>query len=208
MAKPRGYIERVLFVDVETSGLSFGDNPVGSPLDGETFQIVSIGLVVASAQTLKAIDELYIEIKWNGTSTWSPGAQKVHGLSMAYLDEHGVEEEEAVALIAGLILKHWGPDSPVCLGGHNVATFDRLFLKDLLNRHGIFVKFGSKTIDTNSIGFATTQDHNSDDLFATFGLTSRDPNQHNALQDAKYALEVVRLVRLLWQKRIGVGSQP
>lgn len=189
--KPRGYIERILFIDCETSGLNFNaDDP------SEGYQSVSWGLVVASAQTLDKIDELYLEIKWDGESTWSKEAQAVHGLTPKHLEEHGMTEEDAVVAIAELILKHWGPDSPVCLGGHNVATFDKFFLRRLLRKYEIEVRFGSKTVDTNAIGFATFGTHNSDDLFEAVGLPARE--DHNALQDANNARIAVQRIRKMF----------
>jgi len=189
--KPRGYIERILFIDCETSGLNFNaDDP------SEGYQSVSWGLVVASAQTLDKIEELYLEIKWDGESTWSKEAQAIHGLTPKYLEENGMTEEDAVVAIAELILKHWGPDSPVCLGGHNVATFDKFFLRRLLRKYEIEVRFGSKTVDTNAIGFATFGTHNSDDLFEAVGLPARE--DHNALQDANNARLSVQRVRKMF----------
>lgn len=199
--KPRGYIEFALFVDVETTGIAYGSlDPSYNPTTGDTYQAVSVGLVVTDAATLSIVDELYVEIKWNGESKWSREAEAVHGLSLQYLEEHGVDEEEAVVQIASLILKYWGPESPVCLGGHNVATFDKFFLSRLLSKHGINLRYGSKTIDTNAIGFATFGTHNSDDLFAQVGLPDRDPAHHNALTDARNALTAVRTVRQLFTK--------
>lgn len=196
MSKPRGYIERVLFIDCETSGLAYSSpDPSYDQATGTEYQAVSWGMVVANAQTLKAIDKLYVEIKWDGVSEWSKEAQKVHGLSPAYLEKNGVTDEEAVVAIAELILKHWGTDGVVCVGGHNVATFDLQFLRRLLKKHGIEVKFGSKTIDTNAIGFATFGTHNSDELFEAVGLPERDPENHNALVDADYARRAVQIIR-------------
>lgn len=199
--KPRGYIEKVLFIDAETSGISFnGSDPTFDPVNGDTYQAVSFGLVVASALTLEPIEKLYVEIKWNGESHWSKRAEEVHGLSLAYLEQNGMDEEDAVVEIAGLILKYWGPESPVCIGGHNVATFDKFFLDRLMKKHGIALRFGSKTIDTNAIGFATFGTHNSDDLFAMVGLPERDPAKHNALTDAENALTAVRIIRQLFTR--------
>lgn len=199
--KPRGYIERVLVIDAETSGISFnGIDPTINPATGETYQAVSLGLIVANAITLEPIERLYVEIKWNGESVWSKEAERVHGLSLAYLEEHGITEEEAVVEIAELIIKHWGPDGVVCLAGHNVATFDRFFLDRLLRKYGLAIRFGSKTIDTNAIGFATFGTHNSDDLFAIVGLPERDPSAHNALVDAESALKAIKRVRELFER--------
>lgn len=195
--KPRGYVSRILFADCETTGIAFGsDNPVRR--GSESFQAVSWGLIVADAETLKPLDSLYVEIKWNGESTWSKEAERVHGLTLPYLEANGVDEEDAVVEIAGFIMKHWGPTGVVCIGGHNVATFDLFFLKDLLNRFEIPVKFGSKTIDTNAIGFATFGTHNSDDLFEAVGCPPRDPSNHNALVDADNARRAVQVVRALF----------
>ena len=201
MSTPRGYVKFLLGADVETSGLAFNQpDPSFDPVTGETFQIVSIGLVVTDFATLKEIETLYLEIKWNGESTWSQKAQDVHGLSLAYLEANGIEEEEAAVQIAQLILKYWGPNSPVSLLGHNVATFDKPFIDRLLKKFGINVRYGSKHIDTNSVGAIVFGTHNSDDLFETVGLPPRDPSKHNALIDAQNAVAACRSVRQLSTK--------
>lgn len=202
LKKPRGYFERVLFMDVETSGLAYNSpDPSYDEKTNTRYQIVSIGLVVADAQTLNSIERLYVEIKWDGVSAWSAEAQRVHGLSLAYLEEHGVTEEEAVVSIVELIIKHWGIDGVVCVGGHNVATFDLMFLRALLKRQEFEIRFGSRTIDTNSIGFATFGTFNSDDLFTEVGLPARA--EHNALIDADYARRAVQRVRQLSDHCLG-----
>lgn len=199
MSKPRGYFEKVLAIDVETSGMAFGeDDPSINTKTGETYQIVSIGLVVASALTFKPIEELYLEIKWDGVSKWESKAEAVHGLSKDYLAKNGMTAEEAVTAIGNLILDYWGADTPVCLLGHNVASFDAWFFKRLLRSQDIHLRFGSKTVDTNAIGLATFGTFNSDDLFELVGMGVRDPAKHNALDDAKMALAVCRFTKQLW----------
>lgn len=201
--KPRGYFEYVLAVDVETSGMAFGvDDPSHNPATGETFQIVSIGLVVADVKTFTPIEELYLELKWDGKSTWSPQAQAVHGLTLEHLEEHGVTEEEAVEEIGNFIVKYWGLDSVICLLGHNVATFDKLFLQRLLRSQGLNFKFGNRVVDTNSIAQAAFGTFNSDDAFAAVGLGDRDPAKHNALDDAHCALTLAASVRGLFSQFI------
>lgn len=199
--KPRGYFEKVLAIDVETSGLVFShdsDDPSINSETGETYQIVSIGLIVASSLTFKPIEELYLEIKWDGVSKWSTKAEAVHGLSKEYLEQNGVSAEEAVEAIGNLILDYWGTDSPVCLLGHNVSSFDIWFFKRLLRSVGINLRFGSRTVDTNAIGLATFGTFNSDDLFELVGMGVRDPAKHNALDDARMALAVCRFTKELW----------
>jgi len=82
--EPRGYFEKLLAMDCETTGLKYNaDDPSGG------YQAVSWGLIVANALTLKPIEEMYIEIKWNGMSTWSQEAEQVHGLTKEHLNKNG-----------------------------------------------------------------------------------------------------------------------
>jgi DNA polymerase III epsilon subunit-like protein len=202
--KPRGYFEKILVVDVETSGYASGcDDASYDPTTGDTYQIVSIGLIVANAQTLKPIEELYVEVKWDGVSKWNAGAQKVHGLSLEHLEEHGLSSSDAVVEIASLIINHWGPTGNVVLLGHNVATFDIWFLKRLLRSEGLEIRFSNRTIDSNGVGFSVFSTFNSDDLFLQIGCEARDPAKHNALDDAKQSLSVIRTVRALSNTMLG-----
>ena len=190
--KPRGYFEKLLAIDCETSGLKYNsDDP------SEDFQSVSWGIIVADAKTLKPIEELYVEIKWDGESLWSMGAQKIHGLSKEYLEENGMTDEEAVVAIGSLIAKHFGTDNALCCLGHNVATFDVPFLKRLFRKHGIELKFGNRHVDTSSIGFVNWGVFTSDALFEEVGYEAR--GDHNALDDARMALEAARRTRVIFQ---------
>lgn len=202
--KPRGYFEKFLAIDCETTGLCFGtDNPVHNPQTGERHQSVSWGAIVVNAHTLTPIEELYVEIKWNESSlvqrmnnrNFGKDAEKIHGLSLEYLEENGVEEEEAVIQLGNLVLKHFG-DSGIRLLGHNVITFDRLFFKDLFSRHDIELKFGNRYIDTNTLGFVCYETFNSDELFDIVGVVRKE---HNALEDAKASLKVAQVTRKLFK---------
>lgn len=197
--KPRGYFSRLLIMDCETTGLKYNAN---DPSEG--FQSIAWGLIVADAQTLKSVDELYVEIKWNGVDKWSNGAQKVHGLSKEYLKKNGVTEEQAAVKIGTLILKHWGPDASIRICGHNVGSFDLWFMRRLMHKFGLPFKTGNRHLDTYSVGITTLETYNSDDLFKAIGLPERDSNKHNALEDARCALEVVRRVRMLWNKFVEI----
>lgn len=209
--KPRGYFEYLLAMDCETTGLCVNSsNPI---TDGQIIhQPLSWGLIVANAKTLKPIEELYVEIKWNQNSVsqankdpwFGKEAEKIHGLTREYLDKNGIDEEEAVLQIGEMILKHWGPEVSIRTLGHNVHTFDMPFFRDMFQRYGINLKFGNRHFDTNSIGFATVGSFNSDDLFDTVCAVER--KQHNALEDARLALESTRIVRLLWNDCVGVNA--
>lgn len=201
MSTPRGYITRLLALDCETTGLHFNqDNPATGTGKNGYFQTVSWGLIVVNAVTFETIEELYIEIQWDGQSIWNTKAEAVHGLSKSYLKENGVTRSEAVESIANLIINHWGVDSPVHILGHN-PQFDLAFLRADLRSEGLEIKFGSKMVDTNSIGFAVYGTHNSDDLFDMVGLPNR--GDHNALVDARNALQVLKTTRLVSNECFG-----
>jgi len=208
--KPQGWCSHVLALDCETTGLCFkSDTPVRKTHpDGsvEEHQAVSWGFIVADAATLKPVEELYVEIKWNETCIdqrikdrkFGTRAEEVHGLTLEYLEENGLDEEDAVIKIANMILKYWGPDVSIRLLGHNVATFDMLFLRDLFRRHGVELKFGNRQIDTSSAGFINFQSYTSDQLFDAAGLEDR--GTHNALDDTKMALEAARRMRIIFER--------
>lgn len=192
-------MDYVLAIDVETTGLFFNNtDPSYDATSCKHHQIVSIGLVVADATTFEPIEELYLEIQWDGTSEWNAEAEAIHGLSKAYLAENGISGEDAVMLMAQLILKYWKPTTPVALLGHNVATFDKCFFQALMEDHGIYIKHANRHIDSFSVGKATIGSCNSDDLFESIGLAARDPNKHNALDDALASLAAVRTIKQLW----------
>lgn len=196
--KPKGYMQYLLAVDAETTGLCFGGHNVAyNSKTGEKYQMVSVGLIVVNADNLKPVKELYIEIQWDGKSIWSPGAEKIHGLSKDYLKSNGKTSEEACVEIAELLLNYWGPNGVISLLGHNVATFDKFFIDQLLTDHGINIKFGSRHIDTHSIAFSCFGTYNSDDAFEYVGVESR--GAHNALDDAHASLKVAQTARQLWK---------
>lgn len=200
-SKPRGYFEKLLAVDCETTGLTFG---VDDPSIGH--QAVSWGMIVTDFKTLKPIDELYVEIKWNAESkaarkkdpSFGKRAEEIHGLSYEYLEKNALSEEEAVVEIMNFLLPHWGPTSCIPLLGHNVVTFDLWFLKRTTRPYGIELKHGSRHYDTNTISGICWGEFNSDDLFTACGLGEREA--HNALEDARNSLESARLTRMIFNE--------
>lgn len=187
------HFTKFLAVDCETSGMTTtGDDP------SVNHQMVSIGLIVSDVKTYKEIESLYLEIKWNGESEWSDFAYKIHGLSKEYLEENGVDEEEAAAQILELIMKHFDTTKGITLCGHNVATFDRYFLKALLRKFGIELKFSHRMIDSFTLGLIGVEAFDSDELFEKMGLAPR--RMHNALEDIQYTLKSVRLLNKVFQR--------
>lgn len=204
--KPRGWFNRILVFDTETTGLCVNsDNPTHNPETGEQHQIVSIGMIIADAQTFETLDELYVEIKWNDISRaarekdpkFGKRAEQIHGLTFEYLEENALDEEEAVIEIGNFILK-WFADENIRTCAHNGATFDVPFLKTLFRRYDIELKFGNRHCDTWSVGFVTFEAYNSDDLFEECGFDAR--GAHNALDDARMALDSVKAARAIFKK--------
>ena len=88
--KDRGHFQFLLAIDAETSGLFPYELDVSTKNKDEYYQAVSWGIIVADAETLLPIEKLYVEIKWDGKSLWNDRAEKIHGLSKEYLEEHGM----------------------------------------------------------------------------------------------------------------------
>lgn len=183
-------IDKLLAIDVETTGFSKGSDPALN------HQIVSIGLIVADSD-FNAIDEFYCEIKWNGTSLWTTSAENIHGLTREYLDANGIEEEDAVVKILEFILKYYDPDEPIVFLGHNVKGFDIAFLKKLINKYNMDLKIAHRAVDSFSVGFTCFGANNSDELFSYF---YDNRTTHNALEDARMSLGVCRKTKKIMKK--------
>lgn len=203
-SKSRSAFDLVLACDAETSGIAFGSiDPTFHSVTAETYQALSFGLIVADVHTLQPIDTFYVEIKHDEQYDWSPGAEKVHGMSQEYLEANGVTMAEAAQKIVAFLEPYFGPIESVrklVLLGHNVATFDRYFLDELLKAGGYTVQFGNRHIDTFSMGVTLLNCFDSNELFDTLGL-ARDPNAHNALEDAKHALKAARLMKKFFNQK-------
>lgn len=191
---PRGYFERILAIDTETSGLFMGTDSPACNDKGEYYQVLSWGIMVLDAQTLETIEELYIEQKWDGVAKWDARAEAVHGLSKEYLEANGVTREEAQVQIASLILKYWGKTSVVTCG-HNSIRFDLPFLEHEAKLAGIDLRFGNRHIDTNTLAFTLFGAFNSDDWFEQLGFKQRDA--HNSLEDIRMTVKGLRVSRKL-----------
>lgn len=203
----KGFFKHVLAMDCETTGLNFsGDDPS----DGH--QPISWGIIVADTVTYEPVEELYLEIKWNPTSIRSrkvdpkfgKKAEEIHGLTKTYLDENGVDEEEAVLQIATLIIKYWGPSNAIATLGHNVATFDIPFLRAMFCRHDVPLKFTNRHFDSNSLGLGTVGAFTSNALFDTMGFDER--SDHNALDDCRMSLESFHIIKKLWTDMVGLET--
>lgn len=187
--------QRILAMDCETSGL-FTRHPTPSnrTVDGvnQRYQAVAWGMIVLDTK-FNELDRLYTEIQWDGTALWSAGAEKVHGLSKAYLSENAPTFEEAYAEIGNFILK-WFGGTPIVTLGHNNITFDLDFLRNDFEQLGIQLPFGNRHLDSNTLGFTLFDTYTSDQLFTAIGQTDR-VGGHNALDDIERTVEVFRVAR-------------
>ena len=206
MPKPPNFYTNLLAIDCETTGINFNST---DPSDGQ--QALSWGIIVADTQTFTPIEKLYLEVKWNNASkqsreldpTFGKRAEEIHGLSFDYLEENGIEEEDAVIEIVSLILKYWGPDTCVHTLGHNVHLFDLPFLRATCARYDIPLKFGNRHIDTSSIGLCTVGAYDSNSLFYAYGFEER--KDHHAMTDIEQTLQVAQMTKLLWQDKVGLS---
>jgi oligoribonuclease (3'-5' exoribonuclease) len=205
MNKRKTVMDFVLGMDCETTGINFDSY---QPSKGH--QAISWGFLVIDARTLKVIEELYLEIKWNkemkakrkADPNFGKKAESVHGLTYDYLEENGITEKEAATQIANLIYNYWGPNNTISSLGANTVKFDMDFLMSLLNKYGLDPRIAARHIDSHSIGFATVGSFSTDEFFDTMGLDQRD--KHNALEDIKMTLEAIRRVRVIWKSKTGV----
>jgi hypothetical protein len=190
-----------LCIDWETSGSSWGKD---STIE---HQGLSFGAIVFDAETFDPVEELYLEIKFNGEKwKWSKDAENIHGMSQEYLEQNGVDQEEAAMALAQLILKYWGTDSKVLFLGHN-PEFDRRFTNQLLNCIDIEFsveatgKFDSRIeifhviLDTSALGLVAFGLYKSDLLFEKIGFAER--GDHNSLTDAHQTLATCKAIREL-----------
>lgn len=194
--KPRGFASRALFIDAETTGFARGYDPAFNPETGETHQILSLGMAVVELPSFRVLETHYHEVKWNGKSKWTKEAEAIHGLTKEYLEQNGITEEELVVAIADVVIKHWGFDEPVILGGTNVMSFDKKFLEYLLTTYEVEIKISHRAIDTFGIGLVAFDAFNSDDLFKEVGVVR---SHHNALEDVLASVKSCRMVRKAFQ---------
>lgn len=190
-----------LCIDWETTGATWGGD---SSID---FQGIEIAAIVFNAQTFEPIEKLKRYVKFNSTRyKWKDEAEKIHGLSREFLEEHGLPQEDVAIELATLILKYWGPKSKVLFLGHN-PKFDIRFTNQLLNTIDIEFsveasgKFESQIevfhviLDTSALGYITFGLYKSDLLFEKIGFDTR--GKHDAMQDAEQTLETCRVIRSL-----------
>jgi oligoribonuclease (3'-5' exoribonuclease) len=174
-----------LGIDWETSGYSY-------PNFASKHQGISFGAVIFDVKTFEIKDSLYREIKFKADKyEWNTGAENVHGLSRAHLEEHGIEQEDAAVELATLVHKFIG-NTDIILLGHRVY-FDRDFTNQLMASVDMEFNYHPTVIDTLSFGTVFLEKTKSDEVFSTLGLPPR--GLHNALEDILFTIESVRKLK-------------
>ena len=166
----------ILAMDCETSGLISGKDSINPAFDyrtGRRFQSLSWGMVVVDFDTFEPVETLEANIKFDASKfEWNTRAEAVHGLSQEFLAKNGIDEDEFAAQFAELVIKYWGISTPVICLGHNVY-FDTFFLRDLLDRHEVPIRFSNRIIDTNTLAMTLDGITGSDAMFKRFGFEDR-----------------------------------
>jgi len=183
-AHPGKYI---LVLDVETTGSTFASYE-------ETFskfQAIAFGAVVATSDTFEEVASLSFKVKFDPKYEWSEGAEKIHGITREQLEVEGLEKEEAAAELAEFILNHFGTGK-VMFANHN-PWFDIEAMRQLLAPYGVMPDLHHVVIDTSSLAFGAIGKYRSNDVFPFFN--GERPDIHDALGDARMALNVLRGIR-------------
>lgn len=198
---PQGYYNRILAFDCETSGIFFAENPARDPEDStKRYQCVSWGLLILDGQ-FNQLDELYVEIQWDGKSLWDSKAEAVHKLSKEYLADNALPYEEAYTKILNFLFK-WFATTPIVTLGHNSISFDKQFLASDVDELGITLRWGNRHLDSNTLGYTLFETYTSDQLFDALGQTDRGES-HNALDDIKRTVDAFRVSRAIARQVIG-----
>ena len=196
-----------LCLDWETSGAVFGGDST------KDHQGLAFGAIVFNTANFSIVEKLYIEIKFNAAKyKWTEAAEKIHGLTIQHLEEHGVSQEDGAIALAELILKYWGTDSKVMFLGHNpifdirftaqlMATAEIEFSVEKSTNFDSWIQLHHVILDTSAAGFITMGLFKSDLLFEKIGFPER--GEHNALADAEQTLETCAALRALTNVAIG-----
>ena len=154
---------RVVVFDTETTGCSWYD---------EICQI-------AAVEYVGGVHTRSFSAYVCPTCEMNPWAEAVHGLSMDFLSEHGLEPEEAMRQFFEFV----GDD--VLLVAHN-ATFDMRMVRQECRKFGLaFAPRGVETCDTLTLSRRLRPDLPSHKLsYLIDALDIEGVNSHDALDDA------------------------
>lgn len=186
-------MNKYLVITCDTTGLN--KNDIFNPQVNGTnyYQPITFGLVVVD-ESFNSIDELYVEIKWDGKSIWENEAQKMHGKSIESLSANGIKEIEAVEEIGSFIFEHFGNGNINLVGCNTV--FSRNYLNAMFHRYDVQLKFSSKVHDLNTLGFVLFGANSRDEIFNALDI--KKPSTPNALVTSRNITKCFKLIKQLW----------
>jgi len=127
--------QRLVFFDLETGGLDYRRHP-----------ITKFAAVAVEVPSWKVVDELEVKVKFDVEKA-SPEALAMNGYDADTWKSEAVGETIAAQAVAGFFRNHATVQmtskggkaySVARLAGHNVASFDQLFLKEWFKRLDVF----------------------------------------------------------------------
>lgn len=127
--------QRLVFFDLETGGLDYRRHP-----------ITQFAAVAVEVPSWKTVEELELKVKFDAEKA-TPEALALNGYDEAVWKETAVPETIAAKAVAGFFRNHATVQmtskggkaySVARLAGHNVASFDQLFLREWFKRLDVF----------------------------------------------------------------------
>lgn len=177
----------IIAMDTETSGAVFGNMQETV----KQYQLLSVGLLLID-DSFNVHDELYVEFKVDDTKRWSNEAQDVHGLTKEYLNQYGMNEEDALVKIGSFMAKYFDLSQQILVAGHRV-DFDVHFIRGLFRKYEMDIFFDDRKIDLLPAAYITTGLIKSDDIFSV--LLGNKRGSHNALEDIRLTVQAMKSIR-------------
>jgi DNA polymerase III subunit epsilon len=170
---------RYLVFDTETGGL-----------DSSRHSLLTLGLVAGGAAGVA--EGLEIAVRHEPYLV-SAGGMKVNRIDLVAHHEAALDPGPALEALDAFLSRHFDPESPVILVGHNIS-FDIAFLRIFLESQGrsLEPRFSHRSVDTHAVAAALRDAGripaevklSSTALFAHFGIEVPAEKRHTALGDA------------------------
>lgn len=150
-----------LALHIETTGICTDlDKPINNGND-----IVCIAAAICDKKSFKTLDKKIIFIN----SDRDDIGTRWHGITKGFLDDEGLDEEGALEELLNFILEYFTIDSTIICLGQNVHSFVLPFVKQLLQRNEIYLKFSSNALDVFSVTVPTIGETSISELIEMFG---------------------------------------
>ena len=138
-------MDNILALHIETTGFnSYNDEIIAIALCScdKNFNINRTALLYR-----KGVDEKKLKQSY-----------KFNKLSINFLNENGLEEEEFVEELVSFIIHNFDLNETIHLLGYNLVTFGHPFLTSLFNKHGINLDISPNTLDAYTLASTLLSD--------------------------------------------------